>query len=163
MAGSKSKAWSKTIGLVLVSAMGLFGMTPAMVAQTPPTNLRVSNFQYANKVHKFTFEWDAATSAPGKPYPSYRLSRGKGCVYQTLTQGDEIRGQAATWVLYPSGTRLGVTVVCGCPRRIWGYNVAVTAVGTGLPSLPAKIDPAAVPADHKHPTNPNAVLLDCST
>jgi len=146
----------------VASMVLLLGIARVTTAQTPPTNLRVANFQYANKVHRFTFEWDAATSAPGKPYPSYQLSRGKSCWYETLNSGDKIVGQAATWVLYPSGARLGVTVVCSCPRRVWGYAVGVTAVGTGLESLPAKIAPAAVPADHRHPTNPNAVLLDCS-
>ncbi len=151
-----------TSALGIASTLCFLGITPVAVAQTPPTNLRVSNFQYANKVHRFTFEWNAAKTATGTPYPGYQLSRGKGCWYEALNPADKILGQAATWVLYPSGPRLGVTVVCGCPRRYWGYIVRVRAVGTGLPSLPAVIAPADVPADHRHPTNPSMVLLDCS-
>ncbi|MEO8450855.1 MAG: hypothetical protein ABI647_13740 [Gemmatimonadota bacterium] len=148
---------SLAAGLVLAGVW-----TTVAIAQTPPTNLRVSNFVYAAKQHRFTFEWNAAKTAAEAPYPSYQLSAGKGCGYETLNPADKILFQAATWVLYPSGPRLGVTVVCGCPRKVWGYDVGVRALGPSLPALPAKIKAENVPADHRHPTSPTTVLLVCS-
>jgi hypothetical protein len=148
---------SLTAGLVLAG----FWMVPPAVAQTPPTKLRVGNFQFADKVHRFSFEWDAAKTVAGAPYPKYQLSSGKGCWYEKLNPADRILKEAAAWSLYPSGPRLGVTVVCGCPRAVWGYNVGLRALGTGLPPQPAMIRPEDVPADKRHATLPSYVVLDC--
>ena len=68
MAGTTSKGrhHSRWPARVIAAALCLFSLAP-IVAQSPPTNLRVSEFKYASKQHQFIFEWDAATAAAGSP------------------------------------------------------------------------------------------------
>lgn len=75
----------RTRWVVAALALGLVGIAPVSVAQTPPTNLQVSNFHYSAtaKEHRFTFTWDAAQTAAKAPYPSYQLSLGKSCGYES--------------------------------------------------------------------------------
>ena len=145
-------------------AVGMLLTAPPAVAQSRPTNLRVSNFEFDGTVQRFTIEWDAATNALGQPYPSYQVSRRRRCEYQTLNPGDKVVAtNPAFWVLSPAGPRLGLTVLCRCPRRREPeFAIGVVAVGSGFRPLPAKIAPQNVPARYRDASNPSAVFLDCS-
>src|SRR5687768_11013827 len=104
-------------------AIGVLATAPAAVAQRRPTNLRVSNFQYDGKAQRFTIEWDGATNALGRPYPSYQLVRDGACTYEPLNSGDKLVVKGPNVVVTPSGPRLGITVACSCPRNQSGYGV----------------------------------------